>query len=346
MAKTTAAANAAAACHPALRSSSPCPPWLQAALQDIEERVRSLAVSLPDEEEDAAHSFAERAENYYQKRPQLLALLQDLHLRYLHLADRYSQSLLKSHHHLRPPIPSESDADDDDAASAEISDAESALSFQPLPRNPDHDPDPDPAPAPDLDLDLVVAELVAASVERDLAAAAAAEAERRRSESARKIELQGSLVEVLESERMVLLGENARLGFRAAAAEEEAAAAAAELGWVRRRAAEMARAVVELREERRVCALGRRIEGLQARVYALERRNRAWCDAAAAAEKERAAERAEAERLRAENRRLAAAAARRGGGGAVGRWWERVTRMEWAPCVPHVRGGKGAGLVT
>ncbi|XP_020094795.1 LOW QUALITY PROTEIN: kinase-interacting family protein-like [Ananas comosus] len=317
MAKTTAAANAAAACHPALRSSSsPCPPWLQAALQDIEERVRSLAVSLPDEEEDAAHSFAERAENYYQKRPQLLALLQDLHLRYLHLADRYSQSLLKSHHHhLRPPIPSESD--DDDAASAEISDAESALSFQPLPRDPD--PDPDRAPAPDLDLDLVVAELVAAS---------------------------GSLVEVLESERMVLLGENARLGFRAAAAEEEAAAAAAELGWVRRRAAEMARAVVELREERRVCALGRRIEGLQARVYALERRNRAWCDAAAAAEKERAAERAEAERLRAENRRLAAAAARRGGGGAVGRWWERVTRMEWAPCVPHVKGGKGAGLVT
>nr|CAD1838433.1 unnamed protein product [Ananas comosus var. bracteatus] len=26
---------------------------------------------------------------------------------------------------------------------------------------------------------------------------------------------------------------------------------------------------------------------------------------------------------------------------AVGRWWERVTRMEWAPYVPHVRRGKG-----
>ncbi|CAL9137638.1 unnamed protein product [Musa acuminata var. zebrina] len=71
---------------------------------------------------------------------------------------------------------------------------------------------------------MIMAELVLAGVERDLVEAEGAEVERRLAESARKIELQGSLVEVLEAERMVLLGENARLGFRAAAAEEEARA--------------------------------------------------------------------------------------------------------------------------
>ena len=57
---------------------------------DIEQRVRELGV------DDAApeHSFADRAENYYHKRPQLLALLTDLHHRYLCLADRYAQFVL------------------------------------------------------------------------------------------------------------------------------------------------------------------------------------------------------------------------------------------------------------
>jgi hypothetical protein len=85
----------------------------------------------------------------------------------------------------------------------------------------------------------------------------------------------------------VLLGENARLGFRASTAEEEAAAAAAELGYTRRRAAEMARLVVKLREDHRVCMLGRKIEALQAQVYGLEMRNRECYEAMAAWEAER-----------------------------------------------------------
>ena len=187
------------------------------------------------------------------------------------------------------------------------------------------------------DAELVVAELVAAWVERDVLAD---EASRRAAESGRKIELQGSLVEVLESERLVLLGENARLGSRASAAEDEAAAAAAELGYARRRAAEMARLVVKLREDHRVCMLGRKIEALQAQVYGLELRNRECYEAMAAWEAERRVAGAEIQRLRAENRRLAdeaAAAAvmarrkRKGGGG----WWARVRMAaEWTPCAP------------
>nr|CAB3503436.1 unnamed protein product [Digitaria exilis] len=286
------------------------------AAHHIEQRVRALAT------DDAAteHSFAERAENYYHKRPQLLALLADLHHRYLCLADRYA----KQHH-----------ADDHRCSSSDIddrcsSDADSSLSFQFQ-----HHPSSLDNPGDDvLDAELVVAELVLAWVERDVLAD---EAERRRAEAARKIELQGSLVEVLESERLVLLGENARLAFRASAAEEEAAAAADELGYTRRRAAEMARLVVKLREDHRVCMLGRRIEALQAQVYGLELRNREAYDAMAKWEADRKAGAAEIQRLRAENRRLAEEAAtnRRKGKGGSGWWWSRVRMAaEWTPCAP------------
>ncbi|CAM0871011.1 unnamed protein product [Alopecurus aequalis] len=335
-----------------------CPPWLQTAIADIEQRVRMLAVSVPDDAAAAAtdHSFAERAENYYHRRPQLLALLTDLHHRYLYLADRYSQSLLaKSHPHLNlgtvhAASVSECSSDVDDRSS----DAGSSLSFQPHSGTDDHRSAP---PAVAADGELVVAELVMAWVDRDLLAD---EAERRKAESARKIELQGSLLEVLESERLVLLGENARLGFRSSAAEEEAAAAAAELGYTRRRAAEMARLVVKLREDHRVCMLGRKIEALQAQVYGLEMRNRECYEAMAAWEAERKASANEIDRLRNENRRLAAEAQaareaattrKRGGNGW---WWLARVRLaaEWTPCAPasvtvrkvgeQMKGGNGA----
>ncbi|XP_072956717.1 kinase-interacting family protein-like [Typha angustifolia] len=330
---TTVETTTATSCHQPCRSST-CPPWLQAALADIEKRVRALAVTLPDE--DDSHCFAERAENYYQKRPQLLSLLRDLHNRYLYLADRYSQSLLRSHHHQRKQITSvqfESDDDGDpiDFASS-YSDAESSLSFQL----------PPPASTPAAgELDRIVAELVMAAVERDLLAAEAAELDRQRSESSRKIELQGSLLEVLESERMVLLTENARLGFEEAAAEEATAAMAAELAYMRRKATELARMVVKLREDHRVCIMGRRIEGLQKQIYGLEKRNRECSNEMARKEAEMKLDRAEMDWLREENRRLEETAKRRRRRRGKAKGWGWVRKMEWSPCVPHVEKGKG-----
>ncbi|WOK98867.1 protein NETWORKED 1A-like [Canna indica] len=335
MATTTTTAS----CHASCRSST-CPPWLQAALADIEQRVQSLAVNIPNDSE--SDSFAERAENYYQKRPQLIALLHDLHHRYLYLADRYSQSLNR-HHRRVSSVPSDLDADEfSDLPDSASSDAESSLSFQPLPsqaRLPGQVPPP--AVTAGDDLEIIVAELVMTTVEHDILEAEGAEAERRLAESARKVELQGSLVEVLEAERMVLLGENARLGFRAAAAEEEARAVAAELGYMRRRAAELARVVVKLREDHRVCLLGRKIEGLQAQIYGLERRNRECFEVMARREKEKGEARAEVDRLREENRRLreeaeAARARRRWN------WFDRVRKFELvlSPCAPHVKEAK------
>ncbi|XBH88531.1 hypothetical protein VPH35_075807 [Triticum aestivum] len=318
--------------------------WLRARVFHIEQRVRALAAGVPGDDAAADHSFAERAENYYHRRPQLLALLTDLHHRYLYLADRYAQSLLAnakshSHSHLNLHLSSDCSSDVDDRSS----DAGSSLSFQPHSGiTDDHHHHP---AAPAVYAELVVAELVMAWVDRDVLAD---EADRRRAESARKIDLQGSLLEVLESERLVLLGENARLAFRATAAEEEAAAAAAELGYTRRRAADLARLAVKLRDDHRVCILGRKVEALQAQVYGLELRNRECFEAMAAWEAERKVGVAEIDRLRAENRRLAAEAAvaaqassrrKRGGGkggGSSGWWWLARVRLaaEWTPCAP------------
>ena len=52
-----------------------------------------------EEKKKAGDSFAERAESYYLKRPQLLGLLDDLYNGYVSLADRYCQALAKHYHH-------------------------------------------------------------------------------------------------------------------------------------------------------------------------------------------------------------------------------------------------------
>ncbi|CAL9092868.1 unnamed protein product [Musa textilis] len=124
------------------------PSWLQAALSDIEQRVQSLAVNVPDDPE--SDSFAVRAENYYQKRPQLIALLHDLHHRYLYLADRYSQSLIRRHHRRASSVPSDLDAEDDpDLPDSASSDAESSLSpSSPCPPRPVREIRPPPRRAP------------------------------------------------------------------------------------------------------------------------------------------------------------------------------------------------------
>lgn len=284
-------------------------------------------MNVPDD--SVSDSFAERAENYYRKRPQLVALLHDLHNRYLYLADRYWQSLRRQRCRASS-ISSDIHADDDFDSAA--SDAESSLSFQPVPLQPRR------SLAAPCDVDMVVAELVVASVERDLLAAEVADAERRQAESSLKIELQGSLLEVLEAERMVLLAENVRLGLRAESVEEEARALDSELGFMRRRAAELAWALVQLRENQRVCLLGRKIEGLQEQVYGLERRNRELFEAISRRGEEKREARAEVERLREENRR-ARETAESMRGRSWRSWWDRVRKLDWAPlaCAPHVK---------
>jgi hypothetical protein len=83
--------------------------------------------------------------------------------------------------------------------------------------------------------------------------------------------------------------------------------------------------------------LGRKIEGLQSQIYRLEKRNREYLDAMMTWELERKVDKAEMERLRAENKRLIELANKRR---SMGNWWGRIRRIEWAPCVPQVKKGK------
>uniref|UniRef100_F6HVT8 NAB domain-containing protein n=3 Tax=Vitis vinifera TaxID=29760 RepID=F6HVT8_VITVI len=275
-------------CNQSRRSCSSHPAWLLSTLAEMDERMKMLALNgntkTKVEGGDATDTFAQRAESYYQKRPQLLALLQDLYNAYLTLADRYSQTqtLAKQyHHHHRRQSSNLSqiqalhldgqedtnsyDEEDDDIGA--VSDVESSLSYQPQPPLPKH---------AKLDVEAMIAEIVMKNVECDILLDEVSMVERRFGESTRKIELQKSLLEVLESERMILLNENVRLGYKVSALIEENKGLASESLFMKRKAGELARCVLKMREDHRVCMLSRKIEDLQGQIYGLEKRNKEY----------------------------------------------------------------------
>ncbi|KAB2633779.1 hypothetical protein D8674_030026 [Pyrus ussuriensis x Pyrus communis] len=257
------------------------PPWLLPVLDDMEERMKMLASNTA--QQDTGDTFAERAEAYYKRRPQLLSLLQDLYNAYLTLSDRYVQTIAKTNHrrgHSSQTSITDNDYYDDyhdqqdrdgDTLSQMDSYVDSSLSYQQLPLA---------AAAQDdgmvLDLDAIVTEIVMKNVECDILLDEANTTERRYNESSRKIELQKSLLEVLESERLILLHENAKLGYKMGALMEENKALASESMFIKRKAGELARCLLKVREDQRVCMLSRKIEDLQGQIYGLERRNKEY----------------------------------------------------------------------
>ncbi|KAK6921336.1 Protein Networked (NET), actin-binding (NAB) domain [Dillenia turbinata] len=249
----------------------------------MDERMKMLSMNFMEEEN--ADTFAERAESYYQKRPQLLSLLQDLYMGYQTLADRYCQTLAK-HHHIRR-LSSQISYIDNDYLFAEDydtihdgtmeSDVESSLSFQPMKESASAYASANATANANVN-DEIVAELVMKTVEYEIMAHEIGVMEGQFGESSRKMELQKSLLEVLESERLILLTENARLGYRVAALAEENEGLAAEAALMKRKAGELARCVLKMRDDHRVCMLSRKIEDLQAQIYGLEKRNKDYCD--------------------------------------------------------------------
>ncbi|XP_042500412.1 kinase-interacting family protein-like isoform X2 [Macadamia integrifolia] len=255
---------------PSCRSYSGRPSWLLATLADLEGKMKALSLSLTEEED--SHSFAERAENYYQKRPQLLSLLQELYNGYLTLADRHCQNLTKGHGQILA-VNSDTEEDSDVTAGDEThldSDAESSLSYQPPP------PQNPISTATASNHNSLVADLVAKTTDNEFLVHELGILERSNTESSRKIELQKSLLEVLESERLILLNENARLGYRVTTLTEEKNGLISEAAVMKTRASELARCILKLREDHRVCLLNSKIEDLQNQIYGLEKRNKEY----------------------------------------------------------------------
>lgn len=214
-------------------------------------------------------TFAERAEWYYQKRPQLLALLQELYNGYTTLLDRCNRMQGKGN--LSSHSSSMLVIDQDTLLDQEAEwDAESSLSYQQSP------PVGIKSGTFFVNGDDLVADLVMKNVEKDILLDLERETEQQCHESWRKIELLKKLLEVLESERMVLLNENRRLDFKVQALTAENKGLSCKVTFLKRKAGELARCVLKMREDRRVYMLTRKIEGLQEHIYVLESRNKEY----------------------------------------------------------------------
>lgn len=231
--------------------------------------MKKLVISGSSEEENVGDTFAERAEWYYQKRPQLLALLKDLYNGYITLLDRCHNH---KKHHFRNGS-SETIITAFSSADAE-SDAESTISYQQ--QQITTTTATMAAAAASANIDDLVAELVAKNVESEILVNQVNEMDHVCNESRRKIELLKSLMELLESERMILVNENVKLGYQVSAVMEENKGLASEAMFMRRKASELAKCVLRMREDYRVCILSQKIEDLQEQIYGLEKRNKEY----------------------------------------------------------------------
>ncbi|TXG51750.1 hypothetical protein EZV62_024274 [Acer yangbiense] len=234
--------------------------------------MKNLVINNTNEEENAGDTFAERAEWYYQRRPQLLALLKDLYNGYVTLLDRFQQAKRKHHCHTNSSKIS-LDLEDEEGCSHIESDTESTMSYQP--------PATMAAAAAvpsrnHSNIDKMIAELVSKSVENMMLFNQVNNMDQVCYESGRKIELLKKLIELLESERFILMNENTKLGYKVTSLLEENKGLASETMFVRRKAADLARVVLRMREDHRVCILSQKIEDLQEQIYGLEKRNKEY----------------------------------------------------------------------
>lgn len=212
-------------------------------------------------EHDSDDTFAQRAESYYQKQPKLLSLLNDLYNAYISLSDRYLHALTNSKNGSDKQQSSQDSMEDID------SDIESCLSYQRLSSMAQNC----------FPVDDLVVEFVMKSAEYDLMLHELGIMEQCRGESSCKIGIQSSLLEVMEAERSFLLSQNKSLGHKLAVLEEENEELLLESNLIRNKATELARCVLEMKEEESVGRLLRTIEALQDRVHELEEMNMEYC---------------------------------------------------------------------
>lgn len=77
-----------------------CSPWLQSTLTELNEKTKAM-LKLIDEDAD---SFAQRAEMYYKKRPELISMVENFYRAHRSLAERYDQLRLHPAAHARSPL--------------------------------------------------------------------------------------------------------------------------------------------------------------------------------------------------------------------------------------------------
>ncbi|XP_010481018.1 PREDICTED: kinase-interacting family protein-like [Camelina sativa] len=218
------------------------------SFSELESRMQVMRVSAL-EENQTGETFSQRAEWFYQRRPLLLSLCQDLYDGYATLLDRFDHSKLQNPKQL---IPHDNDTDTDIT-----SEVESILSFQQTMEVSICDKQ--------KNIEELVSQLVSANSEKDIAKHELQRREQNLQEASKTIELLKKLVMLLEMEKEVAVEETANLGYKLTSLLEENRALATEALFMKKEAVRLARCVLKMRDEHfhKVCHLQNQIYTMQ-----------------------------------------------------------------------------------
>ncbi|CAA7048151.1 unnamed protein product [Microthlaspi erraticum] len=197
------------------------------------------------EENQTGETFSQRADWFYQRRPLILSLCQDLYDGYATLLDHFN--------HSKPQNPKPQQDHDSDISS----EVESILSFQQIQAITTCDKQ--------HNIDELVSQLVTANLEKDISQNELQRREKKLQEASKTIELLKKLVMLLDMEKEVAVEETANLGYKLTRLLEENRELATEALFMKKEAVKLARCVLRMKDEHfhNVCLLQNQIYEMQ-----------------------------------------------------------------------------------
>ncbi|CAH8302361.1 unnamed protein product [Eruca vesicaria subsp. sativa] len=200
------------------------------------------------EEKKTCETLSQRAESFYQRRPLLLSLCEDLYNGYTTLLERYN--------HAKPqnpkPVSYDNDSNDDTDTCSEVT---SILSFQQM----------QTTTCDKQKIEELVSQLVNANTEKDMAQEELRHGEQKFREASKTIELLKKVVMLLDMEKEVAVEETANLGYKLTSLLEQNRELATEALFMKKEAVRLARFVLKMRDEhfQEMCLLQNQVYALQ-----------------------------------------------------------------------------------
>ncbi|KAL0649461.1 hypothetical protein Bca4012_092152 [Brassica carinata] len=201
------------------------------------------------EEKQTGETLSQRAEWFYQRRPLILSLCEDLYDSYTTLLNRYNHAKPQN---LPKPVSHDNDSNDDTDTSSEVT---SLLSFQQM----------QITTCDKQKIEDLVSQLVTASTEKDTAQEELRRGEQKFREASKTIELLKKLVTLLDMEKEVAVEQTANLGYKLTSLLEENRDLATEALFMKKEAVRLARCVLKMRDDHfhEMCLLQNQVYALQ-----------------------------------------------------------------------------------
>ncbi|XP_018448781.2 kinase-interacting family protein-like [Raphanus sativus] len=222
-------------------SQPPLPPL--PSLCEIETRMQVLRVSALQENQ-TGETLSQRAEWFYQRRPLILSLCEDLYKGYT--------TLLNHNNYAKPENPKPVFQDNDSDTSSEVT---SILSYQQM----------QITTCDKHKIEDLVSQLVTANTEIAMAQDKLRQGEKKYREATKTIELLKKLVTLLDMEKEVAVEETANLGYKLTSLLEENRELATEALFMKTEAVRLARCVLKMRDDHfhEMCLLQNQVYALQ-----------------------------------------------------------------------------------